>query len=69
MRNKYPGVCYYCKSGVAKGAGHFERQRGRWATIHAECVFKQRAEKLADVVKADEAEAHRIATEGVKDNG
>ncbi len=45
MRNRYPGVCYYCKSAVAKGAGHFERHQGHWRTIHAECVFKQRKEK------------------------
>lgn len=45
MRNKYPGVCYYCKTAVIKGAGHFERYQGKWRTIHAECVFKQRKEK------------------------
>ena len=48
MRNKYPGVCYYCSKEVAKGAGHFEKVKGTrnsWRTIHAECVFIQRKEK------------------------
>lgn len=45
MRNRYPGTCYYCGKRVEKGEGHFERCRGHWRVIHAECVFKQRAEK------------------------
>ena len=49
MRNRYPGICYYCKSAVAKGAGHFERHQGKWRTIHAECVFKQRKEKSEQI--------------------
>lgn len=44
-RNKYAGVCYYCKKHVPAGAGHYERYAGSWRTIHVECVFKQRAEK------------------------
>lgn len=46
MRNRYPGVCYHCGSAVAVGDGHFERQKGRWLTIHAECVFAQRRQKV-----------------------
>lgn len=45
MRNKYKGICYYCGEIVEVGQGHFERQRGGWRTIHANCVFKQRKEK------------------------
>jgi hypothetical protein len=45
LRNRYPGQCYYCKTKVEKGAGHFERYKGGWRTIHAECVLKQRIEK------------------------
>lgn len=45
MRNKYPGICYYCGKEVAKGAGHFERKHGKWIVIHADCVFKQRDAK------------------------
>ena len=45
MRNKYRGKCYYCGDIVEVGQGHFERQRGGWRTIHANCVFKQRKEK------------------------
>lgn len=45
MRNRYPGTCYYCGKRVEKGEGHFERCHGHWRVIHAECVFKQRAEK------------------------
>ncbi|UTQ79018.1 hypothetical protein S9a_00054 [Klebsiella phage S9a] len=44
-RNKFAGVCYYCKKHVPAGAGHYERYAGSWRTIHVECVFKQRAEK------------------------
>lgn len=47
MRNKYPGYCYYCGNRVEKGEGHFERHYGHWRVIHADCVFKQRAEKAA----------------------
>lgn len=49
MRNKYPGTCYYCGGHVPAGEGHFERDRinRNWKTIHAQCVFKQRAEKQA----------------------
>lgn len=49
MRNKHPGYCYYCAKPVEARAGHFERTRpgstAKWRLIHAECVFKQRAEK------------------------
>lgn len=46
MRNKYKGTCYYCGKIVEIGEGHFERYKGGWRTIHANCVFKQRDEKL-----------------------
>lgn len=46
MRNKYKGTCYYCGKEVAPGEGHFERHYGKWRTIHARCVAKQRREKL-----------------------
>lgn len=45
MRNKYPGYCYYCGKRVEKGEGHFERSRGHWRLIHADCCLKQREEK------------------------
>ncbi|MBJ8474376.1 hypothetical protein [Acinetobacter bereziniae] len=47
MRNRFPGTCYYCNSHVAKGEGHFEKRQNAkgFRVIHAECVFKQRAEK------------------------
>jgi hypothetical protein len=45
VRNKYAGTCYRCGETVAPGAGHFERNAGRWRTIHAHCVFLQRQEK------------------------
>lgn len=49
MRNKYPGICYYCGKLVAKGQGHFEllnrHTLREWRTIHANCVLKQREEK------------------------
>ena len=45
MRNKYKGVCYYCKKDVFPNKGHFERYNGRWRVIHADCVFSQRKEK------------------------
>lgn len=48
MRNKYPGVCYYCRKNVAVGDGHFERMNGGWRTIHAECVRDQRIKKEAE---------------------
>lgn len=48
MRNKYPGVCYYCHQRVEKNAGHFEKKAGKWQVIHAECVLKQREEKKAN---------------------
>lgn len=41
MRNRYPGVCYYCRRYVAVGAGHFERRRGQWFVIHVECVLEK----------------------------
>lgn len=46
MRNKYPGMCYFCNIPCAVGQGHFERFKGSWRTIHADCVFKQREMKL-----------------------
>ena len=45
MRNKYPGTCYFCKKQVPKNEGHFERYKGGWRVIHAECVFTQREQK------------------------
>lgn len=45
MRNKYRGICYHCGQMVEIGLGHFERYRGGWRTIHANCVFQQRKEK------------------------
>lgn len=47
MRNRFPGICYYCNTNVAKGAGHFEKRQNAkgFRVIHAECVFKQREEK------------------------
>lgn len=45
MRNKFEGVCYRCGKTVKVGAGHFERSGRSWRTIHAQCVFDQRAEK------------------------
>lgn len=45
MRNRYEGPCYYCGTHVNGGMGHFERHKGSWRVIHAECVFKQREEK------------------------
>jgi hypothetical protein len=47
MRNQFPGTCYYCGVTVAAKAGHFERHRGSWRTIHARCVHEQRAAKEA----------------------
>lgn len=47
MRNRYAGVCYHCEKPVPPGEGHFERSQGRWRTIHAGCVFIQRAAKRA----------------------
>lgn len=46
MRNKYKGICYYCGNEVKPKEGHFERHNGEWRTIHADCVFKQRQEKI-----------------------
>jgi hypothetical protein len=45
MRNKYKGTCYYCNKEVLPNKGHFERYKGGWRVIHAECVLKQRKEK------------------------
>ena len=47
MRNRFPGYCYYCKTLVPQGEGHFEKCQDAkgFRVIHAECVFKQRAEK------------------------
>lgn len=45
MRNKFPGICYWCHKTVVKGAGHFEKHKSGWRTIHAACVFEQRKEK------------------------
>jgi len=41
-RNKYPGICYRCKTRVEVGQGHFERFPKGWATQHAECAIKYR---------------------------
>lgn len=45
MRNKYPGICYRCGKPVEKGAGHFERHKGRWRVQHAECAIKAREDR------------------------
>jgi len=45
VRNKYKGICYICGKEVLPNAGHFERNKGSWRTIHVECVFKQRKKK------------------------
>lgn len=46
MRNRYAGICYRCGKPVPPGAGHFERHKGSWRVIHAECVLEQRKEKI-----------------------
>lgn len=49
MRNRFKGICYRCKKVVEVGDGHFERRTKpvrHWVTIHAQCVFNQRKEKL-----------------------
>lgn len=43
MRNRYEGICYFCNTKVEKQDGHFERYKGGWRTIHANCVFITRA--------------------------
>jgi len=63
MRNKYPGRCYYCGDMVEVGAGHFERIIRTWRTIHAECVFKQRAEKTAHLTPHNGGVNHDTRTE------
>lgn len=56
MRNKYGGNCYFCGKYVSKGAGHFERTNNGWRIIHADCVFVQRDQKLAEnAIAADAA--------------
>lgn len=45
MRNRYSGICYRCNIEVKPQEGHFERYRGGWRTIHADCAIKQRTEK------------------------
>jgi hypothetical protein len=42
MRNKHKGICYFCGKVVEVKEGHFERYKGSWRTIHANCVFRQR---------------------------
>jgi hypothetical protein len=42
MGNKFPGTCYFCGKLVEPKQGHFERDHGKWKTIHAQCVFEQR---------------------------
>ncbi len=42
MRNRYGGLCYFCNFWVKEYDGHFERYRGGWRVIHADCVYKQR---------------------------
>ncbi len=58
MRNKFPGTCYRCGKTVEKQAGNFERYKGGWRVIHAECVLEQRAEK--------EAAKRQISDEGME---
>lgn len=53
MRNKYEGVCYYCGLNVGRHKGHFERHKAAWRTIHAECVFDNRAKKLGATHKSN----------------
>ena len=45
MRNRYSGICYRCNVEVKPQAGHFERYKGGWRTIHAGCAIRQREEK------------------------
>ena len=46
MRNRFPGICYRCHKPVAKGEGHFEKERGtrptQWRVQHAACCIKAR---------------------------
>lgn len=46
MRNKYPGVCYFCGKMVPRGEGHPEKHDGKWRVVHVQCVFDQRKEKV-----------------------
>ena len=55
MRNRYPGICYSCNLPVAKGDGHFEKNRRpkpgqpKWWTVHAKCA-----------IASKEANIHRL---------
>lgn len=33
MRNKFPGVCYFCGSTVPAGAGCVEKSKDGWAVF------------------------------------
>lgn len=44
MRNKYPGICYRCRTRVEVGEGHFERFRQGWRTQHATCAIECRGQ-------------------------
>lgn len=46
MRNKFPGVCYRCKTRVEKNEGHFERLKNTkgWRLQHADCAIKYRGQ-------------------------
>jgi hypothetical protein len=60
MRNKYPGLCYWCKKHCEVGDGHFERYNGRWLVIHDKCVFLQRRWKSYQKYK-EQVEKQRLA--------
>ena len=62
MRNRYPGTCYYCGLHCEKGAGHFEKlvNAKGFRVIHVECVFFQRAEKLAKIEAENNSQVGKI---------
>lgn len=54
MRNKKPGICYFCHLPVGIGEGHFELIRGtkgKFEVIHSHCVLIQREKK--EIVDTD----------------
>lgn len=60
MRNKYPGVCYRCKTQVGAGEGHFERHAGGWRTQHAQCAIEARLSKLAGTTPSLTGGIHQL---------
>ena len=60
MRNKYPGICYYCGKEVAVRKGHFEKCSGqspyKWRVIHASCAIEQREAKAKAKLKEEQHE-------------